>query len=81
MGKQKKLVISLPIDCIVDSIEGSSIYILQEINTRVKKDFIIKANILWLKYLFLVIKKVNIIKLNLFISIDRQLQKAKRSDL
>lgn len=44
LGRQAKLVISMPTGCVVDRIGGSTIYIALGINNGVEKSFVAKAN-------------------------------------
>lgn len=46
LNKQKKLIMSALANCSTDSIGKSTIYIALKINTRARKDFVFKANIL-----------------------------------
>lgn len=46
LDRLKKLVISTPMRCTIDSIRENIIYIILGINTRFRKNFIIKANML-----------------------------------
>lgn len=62
-------------------IKRNTIYIILEINTKPRKDFINKVNTLWLQYLSLIIDEISIINLKLFTSINKQLWKAKKSDI
>ena len=46
LGRQAKLVISVPTGCAADGIDRSTIYNTLGINTRTGKSFIAKANML-----------------------------------
>lgn len=48
LDRQRELVIFMLTDYSADIIRGNIIYTTLGINTRVGKDFIVKANILWL---------------------------------
>ena len=44
LGRQFKLVISIPTSCIINEIGRSTIYTALRINTKAEKSFIAKAN-------------------------------------
>lgn len=46
LDRQKELIISAPIDCVANNLSESIIYITLEINTRIRKDFVITVNTL-----------------------------------
>lgn len=46
LNKQKELVISISTSCIANSIRGNIIHIALEINTKVRKNFVVKTNML-----------------------------------
>lgn len=81
LDRQKKLVFFMQIGYAIDNITENTIYITLKINIRVRKNFVVRTNMLWLQRLSLIINKISIINLKLFISMNKQLQKAKRLDI
>lgn len=77
--RKKELVIFTFICFVPNGYGASIVYTALGVNNRVKKNYQVKNSVQWLYRSCLIIYGVNIIDLLLLISIDTQLQKARRS--
>lgn len=79
LGRRKKLVILAPTGFAAESNGGNTVYIALRVNTRSGKSYVSKINTQWSEQSSLIVDKVSMIDLKLLTSIDKHLQKVKRS--